>query len=153
VAGILLTMADARTRLAAEVEAELRRHFGSLVFTATIPRSVRLGRSPEPRCPRDCLRPPLGRRRGVLEGGDGACRAFLRSGVVSGAAWRSCWGRRVSRSSCTSRRDDPPQPAPAPTAVRAGGRGGSCKLDPTAGRASTRRRTPPRRGRVRAHRR
>jgi len=46
VAGILLTMADARTRLAAEVEAELRRHFGSLVFTATIPRSVRLAEAP-----------------------------------------------------------------------------------------------------------
>src|SRR5262249_61409975 len=33
VAGILLTMADGRTRLATEVEEELRRHFGSLVFT------------------------------------------------------------------------------------------------------------------------
>ena len=46
VAGILLTMADARTRLAAEVEAELRRHFGSLVFMTTIPRSVRLAEAP-----------------------------------------------------------------------------------------------------------
>jgi chromosome partitioning protein len=46
VAGILLTMADARTRLAGEVEQELRRHFGALVFTATIPRSVRLAEAP-----------------------------------------------------------------------------------------------------------
>ena len=46
VAGILLTMADGRTRLAAEVEAELRRHFGALVFTTTIPRSVRLAEAP-----------------------------------------------------------------------------------------------------------
>jgi chromosome partitioning protein len=46
VAGILLTMADARTRLTAEVEAELRRHFGHLVFTTTIPRSVRLAEAP-----------------------------------------------------------------------------------------------------------
>ena len=46
IAGILLTMADGRTRLAAEVEAELRRHFGSLVFTTTIPRSVRLAEAP-----------------------------------------------------------------------------------------------------------
>ena len=46
VAGILLTMADGRTRLAGEVEAELRRHFGSLVFTTTIPRSVRLAEAP-----------------------------------------------------------------------------------------------------------
>ena len=46
VAGILLTMADGRTRLAAEVEEELRRHFGALVFTTTIPRSVRLAEAP-----------------------------------------------------------------------------------------------------------
>ncbi len=46
VAGILLTMADGRTRLTAEVEAELRRHFGALVFTTTIPRSVRLAEAP-----------------------------------------------------------------------------------------------------------
>ena len=46
VAGILLTMADGRTRLSAEVESELRRHFGALVFTTTIPRSVRLAEAP-----------------------------------------------------------------------------------------------------------
>jgi chromosome partitioning protein len=46
IAGILLTMADGRTRLSAEVEAELRRHFGDLVFTTTIPRSVRLAEAP-----------------------------------------------------------------------------------------------------------
>jgi chromosome partitioning protein len=46
VAGILLTMADGRTRLAGEVEGELRRHFGTLVFTTTIPRSVRLAEAP-----------------------------------------------------------------------------------------------------------
>ena len=45
-AGILLTMVDARTRLAAEVEAEVRRHFGDLVFTQTVPRSVRLAEAP-----------------------------------------------------------------------------------------------------------
>jgi chromosome partitioning protein len=46
VAGILLTMVDGRTRLAAEVEQELRRHFGGLVFTASVPRSVRLAEAP-----------------------------------------------------------------------------------------------------------
>jgi chromosome partitioning protein len=46
VAGILLTMVDNRTRLAAEVENELRRHFGSLVFAASVPRSVRLAEAP-----------------------------------------------------------------------------------------------------------
>ena len=46
VAGILLTMVDARTRLADEVERELRAHFGDLVFTQTVPRSVRLAEAP-----------------------------------------------------------------------------------------------------------
>jgi chromosome partitioning protein len=46
VTGILLTMADGRTRLAAQVEGELRRHFGDLVFTTTVPRSVRLAEAP-----------------------------------------------------------------------------------------------------------
>ena len=46
VAGILLTMADGRTRLTADVESELRKHFGTLVFTTTIPRSVRLAEAP-----------------------------------------------------------------------------------------------------------
>jgi chromosome partitioning protein len=46
VAGIVLTMADGRTRLAAEVESELRRHFGELVFTTTVPRSIRLAEAP-----------------------------------------------------------------------------------------------------------
>ena len=46
VAGILLTMVDGRTRLAEEVERELRSHFGGLVFTQTVPRSVRLAEAP-----------------------------------------------------------------------------------------------------------
>ena len=46
VAGILLTMVDGRTRLAAQVEQELRRHFGDLVFTTSVPRSVRLAEAP-----------------------------------------------------------------------------------------------------------
>ncbi len=45
-AGLLLTMADRRTRLASEVEAEVRRHFGELVFAAVVPRSVRLAEAP-----------------------------------------------------------------------------------------------------------
>ncbi|HET9242804.1 MAG TPA: ParA family protein [Gaiella sp.] len=46
IAGILLTMVDGRTRLAEDVETELRSHFGELVFTATVPRSVRLAEAP-----------------------------------------------------------------------------------------------------------
>jgi chromosome partitioning protein len=46
IAGVLLTMADTRTRLSAEVEAEVRRHFGGLVFEAVVPRSVRVAEAP-----------------------------------------------------------------------------------------------------------
>ena len=44
--GLLLTMVDGRTRLAADVVAEVRRHFGPLVFRTTVPRSVRLAEAP-----------------------------------------------------------------------------------------------------------
>jgi chromosome partitioning protein len=46
IAGVLLTMADGRTRLSAQVEAEVRRHFGKLVFDAVVPRSVRVAEAP-----------------------------------------------------------------------------------------------------------
>jgi chromosome partitioning protein len=45
-AGVLLTMVDGRTRLAADVAEEVRRHFGELVFRTTVPRSVRLAEAP-----------------------------------------------------------------------------------------------------------
>ncbi|HEX3807609.1 MAG TPA: ParA family protein, partial [Gaiellaceae bacterium] len=46
IAGVLLTMADGRTRLSADVEAEVRKHFGALVFDAVVPRSVRVAEAP-----------------------------------------------------------------------------------------------------------
>jgi chromosome partitioning protein len=46
VLGILLTMFDSRTRLSQEVEANVRQHFGELVFEAVIPRNVRLAEAP-----------------------------------------------------------------------------------------------------------
>jgi chromosome partitioning protein len=46
IAGVLLTMVDGRTRLSAEVDAELRRHLGELVFKTSVPRSVRLAEAP-----------------------------------------------------------------------------------------------------------
>jgi chromosome partitioning protein len=39
-------MVDGRTKLSAEVVAEVRRHFGDRVFRTTIPRSVRLAEAP-----------------------------------------------------------------------------------------------------------
>jgi chromosome partitioning protein len=44
--GVLITMHDERTRLAQDVEAELRNHFGEHVFDTVIPRSVRLAEAP-----------------------------------------------------------------------------------------------------------
>jgi chromosome partitioning protein len=46
IAGVLLTMVDRRTRLAADVEAEVRRHLGNLVFETAVPRSVRVAEAP-----------------------------------------------------------------------------------------------------------
>ncbi|MCU1674326.1 MAG: Cobyrinic acid ac-diamide synthase [Frankiales bacterium] len=46
VSTILLTMYDARTRLADQVAAEVRSHFGDTVLTTMIPRSVRVSEAP-----------------------------------------------------------------------------------------------------------
>jgi chromosome partitioning protein len=46
VAGMLLTMYDGRTRLAQDVEREVREHFPELVFDTVIPRNVRIGEAP-----------------------------------------------------------------------------------------------------------
>ena len=46
IAGMLLTMHDGRTRLAQDVEREVREHFPDLVFDTVIPRNVRLGEAP-----------------------------------------------------------------------------------------------------------
>lgn len=46
VEGVLLTMYDDRTNLTRQVEADLREFFGSEVFKAVIPRSVRLAEAP-----------------------------------------------------------------------------------------------------------
>jgi chromosome partitioning protein len=46
VSTILLTMYDARTKLADQVVAEVRGHFGDIVLTSTIPRSVRVSEAP-----------------------------------------------------------------------------------------------------------
>jgi chromosome partitioning protein len=59
IAGMVLTMHDGRTRLAQDVEREVREHFPELVFDAVIPRNVRVGEAPsyglpvtrhDPRC-------------------------------------------------------------------------------------------------------
>ena len=44
--GILMTMFDGRTRLAADVVAEVRAHFGDKVYETVIPRNVRISEAP-----------------------------------------------------------------------------------------------------------
>ena len=46
IGGVILTMVDGRTRLAADVSDEVRRHFGDLVFRTSVPRSVRVAEAP-----------------------------------------------------------------------------------------------------------
>jgi len=44
--GVLLTMYDSRTNLSHQVAAEIRKHFGDVVFHTVVPRSVRLAEAP-----------------------------------------------------------------------------------------------------------
>ncbi len=44
--GVVLTMADGRTNLSSDVEAEARRHLDGTVYDTVIPRSVRLSEAP-----------------------------------------------------------------------------------------------------------
>jgi chromosome partitioning protein len=44
--GVVITMADARTNLSSDVEAEARTYLGSAVYDSVIPRSVRLSEAP-----------------------------------------------------------------------------------------------------------
>ncbi|HEY7107036.1 MAG TPA: AAA family ATPase [Acidimicrobiia bacterium] len=46
VRGIVLTMHDARTKLAEQVELEVREHFGARVYQTVVPRTVRLSEAP-----------------------------------------------------------------------------------------------------------
>ena len=46
VRGLVMTMYDSRMRLAQQVVAEVKSHFGEQVFSTLVPRSVRLGEAP-----------------------------------------------------------------------------------------------------------
>ncbi len=46
IAGVVLTMVDRRMTLSQQVEADVRGHFGELVFATTIPRNVRIAEAP-----------------------------------------------------------------------------------------------------------
>jgi chromosome partitioning protein len=46
ITGVVLTMVDRRMTLSQQVEADVRSHFGELVFGTTIPRNVRIAEAP-----------------------------------------------------------------------------------------------------------
>lgn len=46
IGGVLLTMYDGRTKLSAQVVAEVREYFGETAYNAVVPRSVRLSEAP-----------------------------------------------------------------------------------------------------------
>jgi chromosome partitioning protein len=57
IAGVLLTMFDARTNLSTEVASEVKHHLHDAVFEAIIPRSVRLSEAPSHGLPIALYRP------------------------------------------------------------------------------------------------
>ena len=46
IAGVVMTMVDRRMMLSQQVEADVRQHFGDLVFSTTVPRNVRIAEAP-----------------------------------------------------------------------------------------------------------
>jgi len=57
IAGLVLTMMDARTTLARQVEQEIRSHFPRLSFKTVVPRNVRLAEAPSHGVPVSVLDP------------------------------------------------------------------------------------------------
>ena len=102
---------------------------------AAVP-ALRAGRRvAEPRPARDRLRPALGRRRGLLEGGDGACRAFLQPGAPRPRPRPRGPDRRRRRPELRepAGRRDPPESAPAAAPLRLRGDQRARRVDPRAG--------------------
>ena len=128
--GVLITMHDERTRLAQDVEAELRQHLPEHVFDTVIPRSVRVAEAPSYGDPGGRARARLARRdrlprrsRSELaapraERGD---RRHERSAAGMGrglAAILPESGDRRARLPRGPGRADPAEPGPAAPALR-----------------------------------
>ena len=135
VAGMLLTMHDGRTRLARDVEREVREHFPELVFDTVIPRNVRIGEAPSFGRPVIHHDPHCAGRRCLLRTRQGGGRPWLsRRGMGRGLAAiltvseppRTAPSRR--RAARAAGRADRAEPAPAAQAVR---RRGAARRSPT----------------------
>jgi chromosome partitioning protein len=81
--GVVLTMHDARTALAADVAAEVRRHLGEQVFDTIVPRSIRLAEAPSYGRP---IPHYAGTSRGALAYRAVTAELLRRSGRLPGAA-------------------------------------------------------------------
>ena len=106
VLGMILTMHDGRTRLARDVEREVREHFPTLVFDTVIPRNVRLGEAPSFGLPVLRHAPHSAGQRGLPEAGQGGGRPWLRrsSAGWAAASRRSCRAAARSRTACARSR-------------------------------------------------
>ena len=106
VLGMILTMHDGRTRLARDVEREVREHFPSLVFDTVVPAQRPARRGAELRAAGSEARSAERRQRGLPEAGQGGGRAWLRpsSAGWAGASRRSCRGATRSRTACARSR-------------------------------------------------
>ena len=105
VSGLLITMHDERTRLAQDVEAELRAHFPGDGLRNRDPAQRPSRRVAELWSARDRARPLLARRRRLPGARQGARRPWLAapSAASAAASRRSCRKRRAAtRASCSS---------------------------------------------------
>lgn len=84
--GAVLTMSDARTNLAADVEAEVRRHLGATVFETVIPRNVRLSEAPSHGLPIERYAPASKGADAYRHLGEELRLRLVRAGAVSATA-------------------------------------------------------------------
>ena len=106
VAGMILTMHDGRTRLAQDVEREVRSHFPELVFETVIPRNVRLGEAPSYGVPgvRHAPRSSgIGRLSQAREGGRQPCLTRPKRPRARSAAWGAASPRSSPARAATRR--------------------------------------------------
>ena len=134
VAGMLLTMHDGRTRLAQDVEREVREHFPELVFDTVIPRNVRIGEAPSYGRPVIHHDPHCAGAGRLLRAGQGGGRPWLtQRGMGRGLRRSSSRLRPAEAATAAELRELPveliaPNPQPAAPALRRGGAAGAGRL-------------------------
>ena len=79
IAGVLLTMYDARLNLSRQVAAEVKSYFGNKVFKTAITRNVRLAEAPQSRSTHRVVRHPIAGRAELYEPRGRSHQSWLRS--------------------------------------------------------------------------